>query len=331
MKVILLITKNHRPISMAALLDVFQTVNSFYLLGGKEEFFSISLASHENLPPINGYPVVSLASISNCDLVLIPAFNSGDIGAFLSDNVAIVPWLQQQYIKGAHIASFCTGACLLAMTGLLDGRRATTHVQAVSQFKEYFPAVLLEEDKVMTEDNRVYTSGGATCSFHLMLYLIEKFCGRNTAIKASKFFSVDMDRNSQSHFAIFTPARQHDDKIVIKAQERMETSYSEINTIDEFINDLPVSRRNFIRRFKGATGLTPISYLQNIRIEAAKKSLETTQHSIMEVMLEVGYSDIKAFRKIFKRIVGLTPSAYQEKFRAKQKKVLSINKKALPA
>lgn len=324
MKVTLLLTKSYRPISVAAILDVFETVNSFYLQDGREAFFEIELTGEEGTPPIHSYNFTPLPKHYKTDIIFIPAFLNGDVGAYLESNGNVIPWLHHQYIKEAEIASFCTGALLLAASGLLDGKKATTHELAVPEIRKNFPKVLLEENAVITDDNGIYTSGGATSSFHLMLYLIEKYCGWEKAVKTAKFFAIDMDRHIQTYFSSFKPDRKHDDKIVAQAQQGIEGNYFKMKTIEEIISDLPVSRRNFIRRFKNATGITPIEYLQNTRIEAAKKILENTNHPVSEVLIEVGYSDVKAFRKIFRRITGITPRDYQDKYRSKKKNLLPV-------
>lgn len=313
MEITLLLTQYHRPLSVAALLDFFESVNSFYKQDTGKAFFSINIAGAEEGAGFDNYTSQSLSSIGKTDMILVPAFKSGDLPAYLNANRQLIPWLQQQFQKKAEIASFCTGAYLLAVSGLLNGKKATTHVGAVSEFEKQFPEVMLQKDAVVTDDGGIYTSGGATSTFHLMLYLLEKFCGREMAVRTSKYFAIDPDRKRQSHFATFSPVRHHD-KIIAGAQEQMEKAFSEINTVDEVIKDFPVSKRNFIRRFKVATGNTPLEYLQHVRIEASKKILENSNASITDVMYEVGYSDAKTFRKLFKRIVGITPRAYKKKF-----------------
>lgn len=317
MELTLLLTRYYRPLSVAALLDFFESVNSFYLQENQKKFFNISIVSPVKGSVFENYTAVPLSAATKPDLILVPAFENGNLPLYLKSNYMLIPWLNEQYQKQIEIASFCTGAYMLAVSGLLNGKKATTHVNTIHEFKKQFPEVLLVKDEVVTDDHGIYTSGGATSSFHLMLYLLEKYCGRDMSIRASKFFAIDPDRKRQSHFATFIPSR-HNDKIIMEAQEQMEKFYSEIDTVDELIRELPVSKRNFIRRFKLATGNTPLEYLQNIRVEASKKLLENTRSSISEVMYNVGYSDAKAFRKLFKRIVGLTPRDYREKFVIKE-------------
>lgn len=316
MKLGILLTKEHRLLSVAAMLDVFETVNRFYEDEAKMPPFEIELVhlpGHTALP-YGGYTPKTTSNDSHYDLLFIPAFRQELLSDSINQNLAWVPWLHGQYNKGAAIASYCTGAFLLAATGLLNNKPATTHINAEASFAKLFPEVILQSEAVVTGEDRIYTSGGATNSFHLMMLLLEVYCDRKTAVKAAKIFSVDMDRNRQSYFGSFTPAEDHGDDLVKQAQEEIKKNFSKANTIEEIITDVPASRRNLVRRFKQVTGITPIEYLQKTRIEAAKQMLETSRNSIMEVMLESGYNDLKTFRTLFKKNVGMTPKMYRDKF-----------------
>lgn len=317
-KLSILLTKHYRPISIAALLDVFQTVNHYYQENTGMPYFDIRLIRHPEdgtvAFPDEQYQPLHHEEVTVSDLVLIPAFRPGNISDYLRENSAFIPWVRQQAAKGAEVASFCTGAFMLAATGLLDQRRATTHVTAVEALSRNFPEVIVDADVVVTDDRGVYTSGGATSTFHLLLHILEKYCDRTTAIYTAKVFAIDMDRAGQSYFANWSPSRAHNDELVTAAQQRMEERFQDRVTVEEVIHDLPVSRRNFIRRFKTATGVTPIEYLQRIRIEAAKKLLEGKQENITGVMIQAGYEDAKAFRQLFRKIVGLSPKEYREKY-----------------
>jgi transcriptional regulator GlxA family with amidase domain len=302
-ELVVLNTYQNRPLSTAAILDVFASVNQMYQQKGLPPFFNIREVNHHNL-----------YSLPKPDMICIPAFTSDDIMAAVAENTTFISWLQEQYQNGVSIASFCTGAFLLAATGLLNGKRATTHVMTAPLFRAHFPQVLLQHEAVVTHDAGLYTSGGATSSFHLMLCLLEMYCGRNMAIQVAKMFSIDMDRQQQAHFAGFAPIRNHSDLLVKDVQEQMEKRYMDITTVDALVKEMPVSQRNFVRRFKQATGVTPIDYLQQTRIEAARQLLEHTDLSMVEIMCHVGYGDMKSFRNLFLRITGLTPKAYREKY-----------------
>jgi transcriptional regulator GlxA family with amidase domain len=314
MKLGILLTQEHRLLSVAAILDVFETVNRFHCEIDKLQPFAIELLVNENdsSGTFAGYPVSKIGSDNQYDIVLIPAFNHQLQSATIDSNIKWIPWLQEQYNNGAAIASFCTGAFLLAATGLLNGKPATTHINAEAAFAKSFPLVDLQA--VVTEKDRIYTSGGATNTFHLLLLLIEKYCSREMAVRAAKVFSIDPDRNRQDYFGTFVPMQDHGDDLVRLAQEGIEKNFCNAATIEEIITDVPSSRRNLVRRFKHVTGITPIEYLQKTRIEKAKQLLEQSRNSIVEVMLESGYNDLKTFRSLFKKNVGMTPTMYREKF-----------------
>jgi transcriptional regulator GlxA family with amidase domain len=311
----LLITNRHRMLSVAAILDVFESVNLFNKSDGQPDFFDIRLyAPTVDILSYGKHPVRPISEAEEPDLIFIPAFSAEDISLAIGENTALIPWLHQQYNRGAEIASFCTGAFLLAATGILNGKRATTHINATIPFSSSFPHVLLTADAVVTDDSRTYTSGGATSSFHLMLYLIGNYCGKEMATRIAKMFAIDMDREQQTYFGTFEPAVNHGDGIVNMAQQQIQKQYKDGRTIEELIQDIPASRRNVVRRFKQATGITPIEYLQKTRIQAAKKLLEQTDQSVLEVMLNSGYNDLKSFRQLFKKSAGLTPKDYRAKF-----------------
>lgn len=314
----ILLTQGHRLLSIAAMIDVFESVNSLYTASGKAPLFTIKLLQ-DSLPAENnysGYTPEFIEAQDTCDIILIPAFKPDVLPGAINNNTSYIPWLHEQYSKGAAIASFCTGAFLLAATGLLNGRPATTHIDAGGHFSRTFPEVLLQADAVVTEADRVYTSGGATNSFHLMLRLIEVYAGRAVTIRIAKQFSIDIDRTIQTYFGTFLPIDNHNDDLVKQTQHSIKHNFKTAGTIEEIIAHIPSSRRNLVRRFKQATGITPIEYLQKIRIEAAKEQLELSRSSIMEVMLDSGYNDIKTFRTLFKKNVGMTPKMYRDKFNA---------------
>jgi transcriptional regulator GlxA family with amidase domain len=312
MKVAILLTIDHRLLSVAAMLDVLETVNTFY----PAPVFEIDLLYAENQPGalFDGYNSIHVDEASEYKLILVPAFQRAALPGTLASNRSFVPFLNRQYNGGADIASFCTGAFLLGVSGLLDNKPATTHIDASPAFANAFPNVDLQADAVLTYDDRIYTSGGATNTFHLLLRLIENHCGRTIAVKTAKVFSIDMGRKQQGYFKTYLPDDSHGDDLVKMAQDKIKANYSDA-TVDQIMCEVPASRRNLARRFKQATGTTLIEYLQMIRIEAARRLLEQSSHSsVMEVMLESGYNDLKSFRILFKKNVGMTPKAYREKF-----------------
>lgn len=311
----LILPHDYKLLSVAAILEVFDTVNQFLAADGKPPAFDIQLISaNATSQHLFGFPVIGLASQQVFDMILIPAFSSKNMAQTLQANTTCIAYIASQYQKGAGLATFCTGTFLLGASGLLNGRVATTHVDASQVFTTAFPLVKLQPNKTVTQDGRLYTSGGATSSFHLLLHLINEHCGKAMAIRMAKLFAIDMDRECQSYFGSFQPTKNHRDELVAIAQQKIEERYQEATTLDEIIKDLPASRRNMVRRFKQITGITPIEYLQQTRIEVAKRLLETTAQQMTEIIYNTGYTDPKAFRKVFKKNVGMTPTQYREKF-----------------
>lgn len=258
-------------------------------------------------------PNVLVKDVQKTDMIIIPAMH-GDQVLAKRRNEAFIPWIIDQYRGGAEVASFCIGAFFLAATGLLDGKKCATHWLHAKDFKEMYPGVKLVDDKIMTEENGVYTSGGAYSYLNLLLYLIEKYAGREIAIMTSKTFMIDMDKHSQSPFIMFQGQKSHEDEAIKEAQEFIEHNYKDKITVDQLAMMFALGRRSLERRFKKATSNTVTEYIQRVKIEAAKKDLETSQKNINEVMYDVGYSDNKAFRTVFKKITNLSPIEYKNKY-----------------
>lgn len=318
-KIGVLIPEQYKLLSIAAILEVLETANKFQIDEAPKKLFDITLITLDK--EVDGffktYNSETISSEIKYDLILIPSFTTDNIRNTISLNKPFIPWLIKQYNTKTEIATFCTGAFLLAATGLLDGKAATTHVDACTAFSAAFPEVRLKPDKTVTQDGQLFTSGGATSTFHLLLYLLQIHCGKELAIKTAKIFAIDMDRSNQSYFSSFQPSRHHNDDIVASAQDKIESNYQDVSTIEEMIKDIPSSRRNIVRRFKQVIGITPIEYLQQTRIEAAKKLLEQTAQQMTEIIYNSGYNDPKAFRKIFRKTVGMTPSQYRDKFQVR--------------
>lgn len=256
---------------------------------------------------------VQLDGVRKTDLILIPALY-GDLPTAVDKNKALIPWITEQYKKGAEIASICVGAFLLAATGLLNGKKCSTHWARQDQLKEMFPEVEVIDYSIITEEHRIYSSGGGNTYWNLLLHLVEKYTDRQTAILAAKYFIVDMDRDSQIAFAMFHGQKNHADEAIKKTQEFIERNIQEKVTVDELAEMTALGRRSFERRFRQATHNSVLEYIHRVKIEAAKRSFEISRKNISEVMYDVGYSDTKAFRTIFKKITSLTPAAYKNKY-----------------
>lgn len=293
-------------------------VNAYALAQGNPPLFKVELVGLTSLTPVvNGvYTIASEKTLKDnfkTDLVIIPAMD-GDIRVALENNSEFIPWVIDQYHGGAEVASLCLGAFLLASTGLINGRKCATHWMAANDFKKMFPHVNLVADKVITDEHGIYSSGGAYSYLNLVLYIIEKYAGRAAAIFCAKTFQIDIERDSQSPFIIFSGQKEHEDEPIKKAQVFIEKNFQDKITVDELASMLALSRRNLERRFKKATSNTIVEYIQRVKIEAAKMSLELSRDNVNEVMYKVGYNDTKAFRTTFKKITGLSPIQYRSKY-----------------
>lgn len=247
------------------------------------------------------------------DLIIIPPLR-GNLADGIRQNGAFLPWIQKQYRSGAQVASLCLGAFVLAATGLLDGKLCVTHWKASDEFKKLFPKVKLVSDRILTDEAGIYTGGGAFSSANLVVYLIEKYADREVAIYCSKVFQVDWGRRSQTPFVIFNGQKSHADEEIKQAQVLIEKRYRERLSVNEIIEDIGIGRRTFERRFKKETGNTVMEYIQRVKVEAAKRELEKGYKTVNEVMFEVGYQDNKAFRNVFRRYSGMSPSDYRLKY-----------------
>lgn len=306
---------------LAAITDpryMFTAVNDFLQKAGKQPIFKVQLVglSKEVLLNQGSFSVhvdELLKDVKKTDLIFVPAL-SGDLPAALKKNEAYIPWIVKQHAMGAEVASLCIGAFLLASTGLLNGKKCSTHWIYANEFREMFPEITLVDDRIITEEDGLYSSGGATSYFNLLVYLIEKYAGREMAILIAKFFAIEIDRKSQSPFVMFSGQKKHEDESIKQAQEFIEKNVTERISVEELAVRFAIGRRHFERRFKKATNNTPVEYIQRVKIEAAKKYLENSRKNVNEIMYEVGYSDTKAFRTVFKKITGLSPIDYKNKY-----------------
>jgi transcriptional regulator GlxA family with amidase domain len=304
--------------SIAGSYKIFTRANDFREKSGRKPLFTIELAGVSTKVDFHGgifsvRPHTHISAIASTHLIIIPSLNHNYEQA-LKGNEDLTHWLVRQYRNGSEIASICTGAFLLAATGLLDGRSCSTHWSAAESFRTMFPKVRLQPDKLITDEKGIYTNGGAYSFLNLMLYLVEKYYDRETAIYCAKVFQIEIDRNSQSAFTIFTGQKKHSDEIVQRAQAYIEKNLHEKISMDFLSSQLAVGRRSFDRRFVKATGNTPMEYLQRVKIESAKKAFESGRKTVNEVMYDVGYSDIKAFREVFRKITGMSPLEYKAKY-----------------
>ncbi|WP_419210886.1 GlxA family transcriptional regulator [Maribacter sp. X9] len=318
MNVSILVLENSVIQAIADPQYLLSAVNQFMSGAGKKSLFNVQLVGWRKQMRINnGSFAINtthlLKDVKQTDLIIIPAL-FGDMKTAIAANKKVLPWIKEQYKNGAEIASLCVGSFLLASTGLLDGKKCSTHWGFQNEFRELFPEVEVVEGNIITEEHRIYSSGGAHSYWNLLLHLVEKYTDRETAILASKYFAIDIDRESQTTFAIFKGQKTHTDEAVKKAQDYIEKNYQDKITIEDLTEFVSVGRRSFERRFKLATANTVLEYIQRIKVEAAKRSFENSRKNMNEVMFDVGYTDTKSFRRVFKKITGLTPIEYRNKY-----------------
>ena len=319
-KVTILAVHNSMATTVFGPMDILNQAGRLWNRVGKSPqspFFNVTLATVDGKPvqclnKIMIQPHCGLAEINKTDLVVIASATY--IDHILQSGPEVVPWIRRQYEAGAHVASICTGAFLLAETGLLDGKSATFHWGFSGIFGQRYPRVHMELDRMFIDHGRLYCSAGVNAGLDLSLYLVEKFCGRPTAVQCAKTMILDMGRKTQTPYLCYLFSTEHGDPLVIEAQKWIEQRYNQPVDYDLLADELRLSRRSLERRFKQVTGVTPLGYQQQLRVETAKRHLEEGRLSFSEITYLVGYEDIPFFRKIFVRLTGLRPKDYQQRF-----------------
>lgn len=304
--------------SLEGTRQLFAQVNNFMAMRGAPAVFNIQLVGLEKETPVSGgkFTVNAdalIGDINKTDLIIIPAID-GNLQETVQENKDFLPWIIHQYGQGAEIASLCVGAFILAATGLVNGKKCATHWVAENEFRKLHPEVELVTERIITEEYGIYSSGGAFSYLNLILHLIEKYTNREMAMLCAKIFAIEIERSNQSRFIMFNGQKDHDDDDIRAAQEYIEKNYTEKLSVDELASTFALGRRSLERRFKKATANTVVEYIQRVKIEAAKKDLETSRKTVNEIMYDVGYSDTKAFRTTFKKITGLSPVEYKSRY-----------------
>jgi transcriptional regulator GlxA family with amidase domain len=265
--------------------------------------------------PFRIQPDRALAEIERTDLVFVPS-GGLPVERVIEEGAAVSEALARLHAGGARIAGTCSGVSLLGAAGLLDGRQATTHWALVDELRQCFPRAHWRPDELVTEDDGVYCSGGVHAALDLALYLVEKLCDRDTAVQSAKALILDMQRDFQDGFAVLPMGDRNADEAIKRAEQWILGHCREDVGFEALAQQLGMSPRNFVRRFKEATGLAPLDYLQRLRVRAAQRMLEDDHRSVQEVGTAVGYGDAAFFRTLFKRHTGITPAQYRSRFRS---------------
>jgi transcriptional regulator GlxA family with amidase domain len=256
---------------------------------------------------------VGIAEIERADIIVV-ASTGLDLDAAVARHARILPWLRQWHASGAYVAAVCTGVAFLAASGLLDGRQATTHWAVADALRERYPQVRWRPDLFVTEDDRVLCGGGVYAAIDLSLYLVEKFCGHDVALRCAKSLLVSMPRSRQSGYAVLPLLRPHCDDRIRTAEKYLHEQYNRDVSTKLLAELVGMEPRTFIRRFKAATGHLPGVYGQMLRMSAAKEMLEHGAMSVQSVCSRIGYEDVAHFRALFKRHTGMTPAEYRAHF-----------------
>ena len=302
-------------------LEVFDSAGRFWnWLHGETErprfrvrTASLDGASVRSLAGLRLAPELALHEVERADIVIVQSCG-WEVLERLARDPRLCPWLRRWHARGAHVAGVCTGAAFLAEAGLLDGRRATTHWALAERLRERYPRVDWQPEEFVTEDGRVYCSGGIYASVDISLYLVEKFCGEEIAVQCARALLVGMPRRRQSAYSVPALSRPHADEQVRRAEECLQQGFRGEVSLEAVAARVGMSPRNFIRRFKAATGRLPGAYLQALRIAAARDLLERGGLPVQKVCASVGYADAASFRAAFKRHAGMTPAEYRARF-----------------
>ena len=259
-------------------------------------------------------PQAALSDIVQPDLVIIPELNVDTASPLPASYRPVADWLLAIHGQGATIASVCSGSLLLGMTGLLDGEDATTHWGYCDAMTRLFPRVRLRRERILVpagSGHRLITAGGATSWYDLLLYLIARFGRPEDARQIAKVYLLQSHHDGQLPFAGLCAMRQHEDQLVAEAQLWIAGQYTHANPVTAMAARSGLTERSFLRRFRQATGLSPMEYVQTLRIEEAKQLLETSEIPLDDVAAEVGYVEPASFRRLFRRMVGISPSTYR--------------------
>jgi len=315
----ILALKNANAASIIDARDVFEKVNYHYKKCHNQECFEIQIIGEQEevvlergLITVRPDATVADRNIKT-DLIIIPALR-GDLPSANHPNRFFVDWIIKKYRQNCEIASLCTGAFMLAFTGLLKDKKCTTHWSYANEFRFYFPDVTLVDEKIIVEHNGLYSSGGSNAYWNLLLFLVEKYVDREMAILVAKHFVVNLDKIAQTPFIVFNGLKNHKDREVLEVQNYIESNYASKVTIESMADRFHLTRRTLERRFRKCTHCTVLEYLQKVRIEASKKALEAGRKPIDEIMADVGYVDGQTFRELFKEVTGLTPHQYRDRY-----------------
>jgi len=321
MRVTILVPGYGYPSPIIGPYEVFSSAGVLWnALNGEsaQSRFEVFTASEDGAPVAfdGGFsvnPNTSVAGVRRTDLIFVPSIGL-DLEQVFNKNPRMLKLLQREAARGTLIAGVCTGVAMLAEAGLLNGRPATTHWALADEYRDRYPLVDWQAELFITESDNLFCGGGVYASLDICLYLVERLAGYEIAKQCGRALLIDAPRTWQASFSAPLVKQRHHDEKIQKVQDYMQQHFSGGFTVDDLARDSGMSTRNFTRRFKQATGDSPLNYLHRLRINCAKTLLETEFKSVQQVCFDVGYEDVPFFRRIFKRYTGLTPSDYKQRF-----------------
>ncbi|NVK83507.1 MAG: helix-turn-helix domain-containing protein [Cytophagia bacterium] len=305
-------------VNIGGAYQILQWASDMFFQQTRQQLFKVEFVGHEKpAEDVEGVytvtPKKTIDEVDKTDLIIIPAVH-GELSEAIANNQKVIQWVAEQHKQGAEIAAFCIGAFLLAETGILDGKACSTHWGYAPLLQQMYPQINVQAENIVCVSDGIYTSGGAYAFTNLVIYLIERFGGRELALMTAKGFMIDVDKNNQSLFMIFNGQKDHGDELILGVQKQIEEEFAESLSVNDLADQHATNRRTLERRFKSATGNSVLEYLQRVRVESAKKVLEQDKRSVADAMYEVGYNDSKAFREVFRKYVGVSPVDYKKKF-----------------
>lgn len=275
----------------------------------------VATATGDPVTSFNRQTVTPTCGLEDCrdiDLIIVPGM-MGRPEALLEQR-DIISWIEEQHRSGTVVASACSGAFLLAAAGILNRRPATTHWQLADRFRLRFPKVDLEIDRILIDGGDYLTAGGTSAHNDLAVELIEKYGSDRLADACARMMLIDRSQRDQAIFISFQGCREHGDSAILKVQQWLDRFFAEKVTVRVMAKKSGLNDRTFLRRFRKATGEAPLEYLQRLRVEKAKRLLRRSDHSLQQITRAVGYSDLSSFRRLFRQVVGISPTAYRKRF-----------------
>lgn len=309
--------------AVSTLFGIFDVMHGGFAFAGRQTPFQTEIVG-ETAGPLSLASGVAIDvqrpidAVDATDIIIVPSVVLKPGGWVKGRYPRLIAWLRTMYDRGAVLCSACSGVFLLAETGLFDGRDATVHFRYAPAFAKAYPSVPIHPERVLviSGTREELVSSGASTTWHdMVLYLIARYAGATAAQEIARMFALQWHQDGLTPYMIFEGKKNHGDADIESAQQWLSSHFSIANPVEEMIRQSKLAERTFKRRFVSATGLTPIAYVQRLRIEDAKRRLERTDAPVDEISWRVGYEDAAFFRRLFKRTTGVTPGAYRKRFR----------------